>query len=219
MPEQSNDYRVVFFGSGGVGKSSLVLRFIKGTFPTNYIPTIEDTYRQVITSNKSICTLQITDTTGSHQFPAMQRLSISKGHAFILVYSVCSRQSLEELRGIWSLIKELKGDTASIPVMLVGNKNDEAAELREVSHAEGVNEAAAWGVQFMETSAKTNYNVTELFQELLNMEKNRNVSLTDGKSNKKKPKSKKNKEQNGNAAASASGSGEGSGGKEKCQVM
>ncbi|CAO1419653.1 unnamed protein product [Diamesa serratosioi] len=219
MPEQSNDYRVVFFGSGGVGKSSLVLRFIKGTFPTNYIPTIEDTYRQVITSNKSICTLQITDTTGSHQFPAMQRLSISKGHAFILVYSVCSRQSLEELRGIWQLIKELKGDTASIPVMLVGNKNDEAAELREVSHAEGVNEAAAWSVQFMETSAKTNYNVTELFQELLNMEKNRNVSLTDGKSNKKKPKSKKNKEQNGNAAASASGSGEGSGGKEKCQVM
>lgn len=30
MPEQSNDYRVVVFGAGGVGKSSLVLRFIKG---------------------------------------------------------------------------------------------------------------------------------------------------------------------------------------------
>lgn len=63
---------------------------------------------QVISCNKNICTLQITDTTGSHQFPAMQRLSITKGHAFILVYSVCSRQSLEELRPIWSLIKELK---------------------------------------------------------------------------------------------------------------
>lgn len=63
---------------------------------------------QVISCNKNICTLQITDTTGSHQFPAMQRLSISKGHAFILVYSVCSKQSLEELRPIWALIKELK---------------------------------------------------------------------------------------------------------------
>lgn len=30
MPEQSNDYRVVVFGAGGVGKSSLVLRFVKG---------------------------------------------------------------------------------------------------------------------------------------------------------------------------------------------
>lgn len=63
---------------------------------------------QVISSNKSICTLQITDTTGSHQFPAMQRLSITKMHACILVYSVCSKQSLEELRQIWNLIKEIR---------------------------------------------------------------------------------------------------------------
>lgn len=47
MPEQSNDYRVVVFGAGGVGKSSLVLRFIKGNFREDYIPTIEDTYIQV----------------------------------------------------------------------------------------------------------------------------------------------------------------------------
>lgn len=46
----------------------------------------------------------------------------------------------------------------------VGNKIDESAELREVSHAEGQAQAAEWGVQFMETSAKTNHNVTELFQ-------------------------------------------------------
>lgn len=178
MPEQSNDYRVVVFGAGGVGKSSLVLRFVKGTFRESYIPTIEDTYRQVISCNKNICTLQITDTTGSHQFPAMQRLSISKGHAFILVYSVSSRQSLEELRPIWELIREIKGpDLTQIPVMLVGNKCDESAELREVPTLEGQGEAGSWGVNFMETSAKTNHNVKQLFQELLNMEKTRNVSL------------------------------------------
>lgn len=196
MPEQSNDYRVVVFGAGGVGKSSLVLRFIKGTFRESYIPTIEDTYRQVISCNKNICTLQITDTTGSHQFPAMQRLSITKGHAFILVYSVCSKQSLEELKPIWSLVRELKGEEISqIPVMLVGNKCDEPEELREVTNIEGQTEAATWGISFMETSAKENHNVTELFQELLNMEKNRNVSLQlDGK-NKKKNKKKMMKEQ------------------------
>lgn len=120
---------------------------------------------QVISCNKNICTLQITDTTGSHQFPAMQRLSITKGHAFILVYSVCSKQSLEELRAIWALIKELKGqEITQIPVMLVGNKCDESAALREVSELEGKAEAASWGVSFMETSAKNNINVTELFQ-------------------------------------------------------
>ncbi|KAH8243136.1 GTP-binding protein Di-Ras2 [Drosophila kikkawai] len=221
-PEQSNDYRVVVFGAGGVGKSSLVLRFIKGTFRESYIPTIEDTYRQVISCNKNICTLQITDTTGSHQFPAMQRLSISKGHAFIMVYSVCSKQSLEELRPIWALIKELKGaDIPNIPVMLVGNKCDETAELREVSQIEGQAQATTWSISFMETSAKTNHNVTELFQELLNMEKTRTVSLQlDTKKQKKQKKEKKSKDTNGsipeNGDASASASG---GAKEKCRVM
>ena len=40
--------------------------------------------------------------------PAMQRLNISKGHAFILVFSVTSRQSLEELRPTWEIIREIK---------------------------------------------------------------------------------------------------------------
>ncbi|XDB52346.1 hypothetical protein AB1E18_005887 [Capra hircus] len=184
MPEQSNDYRVVVFGAGGVGKSSLVLRFVKGTFRDTYIPTIEDTYRQVISCDKSVCTLQITDTTGSHQFPAMQRLSISKGHAFILVFSVTSKQSLEELGPIYKLIVQIKGSVEDIPVMLVGNKCDETQ--REVDTREAQAVAQEWKCAFMETSAKMNYNVKELFQELLTLETRRNMSLNiDGKRSSK----------------------------------
>ncbi|XP_053395443.1 GTP-binding protein Di-Ras2-like isoform X2 [Mercenaria mercenaria] len=190
MPEQSNDYRVVVFGAGGVGKSSLVLRFVRGTFRESYIPTIEDTYRQVISCNKQVCTLQITDTTGSHQFPAMQRLSISKGHAFILVYSITSRQSLEELKPIFEEITEIKGtDIEGIPIMLVGNKCDEYS--REVGTAEGAAVAKRWNCAHLETSAKTNYNVKELFQELLQLEKRRTMSL---QLETKKTRSQKRKE-------------------------
>ncbi|XP_063156215.1 GTP-binding protein Di-Ras3 [Candoia aspera] len=189
MPEQSNDYRVVVFGAAGVGKSSLVLRFIRGTFRETYIPTIEDTYRQVISCDKNICTLQITDTTGSHQFPAMQRLSISKGHAFMLVYSVTSRQSVEELQPIYEQICQIKGDIQKVPIMLVGNKSDDTQ--REVGTSEGEVLATKWKCSFMETSAKTNYHVQELFEELLNLEKRRNVSLqVDGKKSKQRKKDK-----------------------------
>ncbi|PAA58453.1 hypothetical protein BOX15_Mlig033989g2, partial [Macrostomum lignano] len=191
MPEQSNDYRVAVFGSAGVGKSSLVQRFIKGTFKEAYTPTVEDTYRQVITNDKQVCTLQITDTTGSHQFPAMMRLSMSKGHAFILVYSVTSRSSLVELNTIVNEIKEIKGpDIAKIPMMLVANKCDEAA--REVGKETGAAIANKWGCGFIETSAKENVNVTELFAQLLQMDKERNMALVGDK--KKKGKADKKAE-------------------------
>ncbi|XP_013416273.1 GTP-binding protein Di-Ras2 isoform X2 [Lingula anatina] len=190
MPEQSNDYRVAVFGAGGVGKSSLVLRFVRGTFRESYIPTIEDTYREVISCNKQVCTLQITDTTGSHQFPAMQRLNINKGHAFILVFSITSRQSLEELKPIYNEIREIKGDLENVPIMLVGNKCDES--YRELPQAEGQTLARAWNCHYMETSAKTNHNVKELFQELLQMETRRAMSLTP--LDTKKTKSQKRKE-------------------------
>lgn len=50
----------------------------------------------------------------------------------ILVYSVTSRQSLEELKPIWEMIRSIKGDLQDIPVILVGNKCDEQ-ENRELT--------------------------------------------------------------------------------------
>ena len=88
-------------------------RLLRGNIQHLHIFSVKSTFIfhfQVISSNKSICTLHITDTTGSHQFPAMQRLSISKGHAFILVFSICSRQSLEELKPILELINEVRNE-------------------------------------------------------------------------------------------------------------
>ena len=115
------------------------------------MPTIEDTYRQVIPINKLVCTLQITDTTGSHQFPAMQRLNIQKGHAFILVYSITSRQSLEELKIIYRDILQIKGvnEIQNIPMMLVGTKCDEESN-RDVQTATAEKLANDWNCAFME---------------------------------------------------------------------
>lgn len=155
--EPNTDYRVVVFGSAGVGKSSLVLRFVRGTFKDSYVPTIEDTYRQVIASNKLVCALQITDTTGSHQFPAMQRLNIQKGHAFILVYSITNRQSLEELKSIYKDIVEIKGvqNVKSVPIMLVGNKCDESSS-RDVPNNVADRLAQEWSCQHIEVNTEEN---------------------------------------------------------------
>ncbi|XP_067928841.1 GTP-binding protein Di-Ras1-like [Watersipora subatra] len=173
--QDANDYRVVVFGSAGVGKSSIVQQFVEGTYREGYVPTIEDTYRKVISSNKSVCTLQVTDTTGSHQFPAMQKLSIQKGHAFVLIYAVNNKQSLSDLKPIYDEIVDLKGGKAMVPVVLVGNKVD--CPDREVLEAEGHRIAGQWDCGYLEASAKTKYNVQDVFEQLLLLEKRREMSL------------------------------------------
>lgn len=60
----------------------------------------------------------------------MQRLSILKGNAFVIVYSVTSRQSLEELASILLTLKEIKGEQiTTVPIILVGNKIDKLQVL------------------------------------------------------------------------------------------
>ncbi len=75
--------------------------------------------------------------------------------------------------------------------MLVGNKNDEMNAC-EVESSDGETVARRWKCAFMETSAKTNHNVKELFQELLHLEKRRTVSLQiDGKKSKQQKRAEK----------------------------
>jgi len=52
--------------------------------------------------------------------------------------------------------------------MLVGNKCDET-EARELTAKEGEEQARKWSSHFMETSAKTNHNVKELFQVVMHI--------------------------------------------------
>lgn len=56
-----------------------------------------------------------------------------------------------------------QGSLENVPLMLVGNKCDET-EARELTVKEGEEQAKKWQSHFMETSAKTNHNVKELFQ-------------------------------------------------------
>lgn len=149
-----------------------------------------------------VCTLQVTDTTGTHQFPAMQKLSIQKGHAFLLIYAVDKKESLLELKPIYDEIVDMKGGSEMVPLMLVGNKCDESS--RQIPESEGQQLATKWRCHHIETSAKTNYNVQELFEQLLHLEKRRNMSLNTS-TKKKKDRSK--------AARRADGI------KNKCNIM
>lgn len=99
------------------------------------------------------------------QFTAMRDLYMKNGQGFILTYSITSPPSLLDLIELREQIIRVK-DSENIPMVLVGNKCDLEDE-RAVGKEEGQKLARQWNCTFMETSAKSKINVSEVI--LLNL--------------------------------------------------
>ncbi|ELU16936.1 hypothetical protein CAPTEDRAFT_75737, partial [Capitella teleta] len=160
-------YRLVVLGAGGVGKTSLVGRHVLGEFIDIYRPTLEDSYRQVVQLPDGLFqSVEIVDTAGYHQFPAMQQLSIQSGNAFFVVFDISNRQSFDQAKHLLHLIRRSKGDV-NAPMFLVGNKKD-LAEHRQISHDEINDVVIEFGdCRYIETSAKDDVNIDHLFKEII----------------------------------------------------
>eukprot|EP01085_Mycamoeba_gemmipara_P000943 Mycagemm_TRINITY_DN10323_c1_g5::TRINITY_DN10323_c1_g5_i2::g.943::m.943 type:complete len:195 gc:universal TRINITY_DN10323_c1_g5_i2:101-685(+) len=162
------EYRIVVVGAGGVGKSALTVRFTGGNFVEKYDPTIEDSYRKAVEVDGVACMLDIMDTAGQEEYRALRDQYMKTGNGFVLVYSITSQTSFEAASKLRGEILKIKEDYPDIPIMLVGNKCD-MVEERVVQTADGRALAQKFATGFIESSAKTNTNVSELFYELVRM--------------------------------------------------
>lgn len=159
------DYKLVVCGGGSVGKSAITIQLIQNHFITEYDPTIEDSYRKQATVDGEECMMDILDTAGQEEYSAMRDQYMTAGQGFALIYAIDSRLSFEELKKFRTQILRVK-DRNQVPFVLVGNKCDLEA-TRVVSAVEGAELAKTWNCPFIETSAKTNVNIEELFFQLV----------------------------------------------------
>mmetsp|Transcript_16514 Transcript_16514/g.23176 ORF Transcript_16514/g.23176 Transcript_16514/m.23176 type:complete len:193 (-) Transcript_16514:58-636(-) len=163
MCDRLNPYKLVVFGSGGVGKSSVVLRFVTDTFSTEYLPTIEDCYRKTCIVGAKTAFLDILDTAGQEEYSALRDQWVREGKAFLLVFSVASRMTFEELSQFRDRILLVKEDEVT-PMVLVGNKCD--LEEREVTSEEAEALAQEFGgIPYVECSALKSIRCDEVFYE------------------------------------------------------
>jgi len=160
----NSDLKLVVLGSGGVGKSALTIQFVQGTFVDKYDPTIEDCYRKLIEVDGEHYMLEILDTAGTEHFTAMRELYMKNGQGFVLVYSMISQATFNDLMDIYDHLLTVKHEE-SFPTILVGNKSDLKDE-RTVSTEEGKKMAEKFNASFIESSAKLKYNVENIFLEL-----------------------------------------------------
>ena len=152
-------------GASRVGKTSIISRFLYDKFRTSYKETVDDFHRTEYEIAGTPLTLDIQDTTGSHEFPAMTELSISNGDAFVLVFDVTDEASFNEVASLREKIMDIKNDS-TVPIVIVGNKMDNLERVLEREHVENTTRSE-WGHGYIECSAKDNDNVLEVFKELL----------------------------------------------------
>ncbi|KAF8794841.1 ras-related protein Rap-1-like [Argiope bruennichi] len=164
----SDHPRVVMLGASGVGKTAIVQQFFYGKFPVDHIPTVEEMHSTTYNISGSTLALDVLDTSGYYAFPAMRRLAIKTGDAFILVYAIDDTESFHYVSSLRDMILEIrqKGEDP-VPIVVVGNKSD-LEDTRVVSR--DITESVVtidWEVGFVEASAKENVDIALIFKTVL----------------------------------------------------
>ncbi|XP_071941123.1 uncharacterized protein [Antedon mediterranea] len=153
--------KVVILGQQGVGKTSIIVRYVGKLFSKAVAPTIGASYFTFkMTVDNHRVRLQLWDTAGQERFRSMAPMYYRKTNAAFLVYDVTSYPSFENVK---SWVEELKMNVDSDIVMCVlGNKSD-LKDARKVPKQEALNYAASIGALFFETSAMTTEGIQEAF--------------------------------------------------------
>lgn len=162
--------KVCFIGDAGVGKTSLIKRYVLDVFDDRYIATIGTKVTKKVVETKDPSSgepvrvmMLIWDIMGQKGFRELLREAYFFGaHGAVAICDVTNRETLEELR-YW--IKALTDVAGDVPIIFVGNKAD--LENSTVIKDDDLKSMASKydSPEFM-SSAKTGQNVDTFFKAL-----------------------------------------------------
>uniref|UniRef100_A0A0E0JCS5 Uncharacterized protein n=1 Tax=Oryza nivara TaxID=4536 RepID=A0A0E0JCS5_ORYNI len=156
--------KLVLLGDVGTGKSSLVLRFVKGQFVEFQESTIGAAFfSQTLAVNDETVKFEIWDTAGQERYHSLAPMYYRGAAAAIVVYDITNAASFTRAKK-WVQELQAQGNPNTI-MALAGNKAD-MVEARQVPAEEAKTYAQENGLFFMETSAKTAINVNDVFHEI-----------------------------------------------------
>ncbi|MGV9172135.1 MAG: Rab family GTPase [Promethearchaeia archaeon] len=162
MTEYDFTFKIMMLGDASVGKTSLVLRYISGSFLDDLKLTIGvDFYSKNTLVDDTKVKLQIWDFGGEERFRFLLSQYVKGANGAFFLYDITNSLSLDHLPDWTQIIRENAGD---IPIVLIGSKKD-LEEYRVVSYEEGVLAAQKYNLaSFMELSSKTGENVEKAFK-------------------------------------------------------
>ena len=157
---------VVLVGEAGVGKTSIIHRYLYNEYDDNRITTSSPEYKNKILEypeyNKSI-TFDIWDTAGQEAYRSVTRNFYINAAIGLMVYDIRVKDSFENIKTYWSEQLQELGEE-NIILAIAGNKSD-LFEDQKVSEKEVKKFAESIGAIFELTSCKENIGINELFYE------------------------------------------------------
>jgi len=157
-------FKLVLLGDAAVGKSCLVVRFVRDEFFEFQEPTIGAAFlTQTVQCDDATVKFEIWDTAGQERYRSLAPMYYRGAAAAIVVYDITDPDSFA---GAKSWVKELqrRGDP-NVIIALAGNKAD-LESRRKVSLEEAENYALENQILHLVTSAKDGSNVKSLFVEI-----------------------------------------------------
>ncbi|XP_063683992.1 ras-related C3 botulinum toxin substrate 1-like [Bolinopsis microptera] len=180
--------KTITVGYGNVGKTSLLITYTTGQFPSEYTPTVFDNYSLLGNLDARPYNLALWDTGGGEDYERLRPLSYPQTDVFILLFSASDNEDrFEQIHSYWWV--ELNHHCPDVPIVLVGSKIDLRNKdgIQTVTTEEGQAMAEKIGAaKYMEISSLENRGVGELFEEVIRL--GFDHSLTEAKKEKKTKK-------------------------------
>jgi len=162
---KSSDYQYIFklilIGNSGVGKSSILQRYMNKTFEESYKCTIGvDFLMKSIEVKGKTVKLQLWDTAGQEKYKSMVSSYYRGANVALVVFDITSRSSFESLP-LW-IENYYKNGPEQKNIILIGNKKD-MADQRQVTQEEAEEFSETNNMIYFETSAKEGDNIDYVF--------------------------------------------------------
>jgi Ras-related protein Rab-18 len=158
--------KLILIGDSGVGKTSLLNRYMGEQFIPNQPCTINADFKikSIRIDELTFAEIIIWDTCGQERYRSMTRQYFQDAHGIILVYDVCDKRSFADLN-IW--LEEIKKNSIkeNISIILCGNKID--LKFRNTSFEEASTFAKNNDILYCETSSKEGFNIETAFEKLI----------------------------------------------------
>ncbi len=161
-------FKIITLGNAGVGKTSIINRYIEKNFDPNSLATIgmEFAVKTIKLNNQKTINLKIIDTGGQEKFKSLCTSYIKNTDGVFFVFALNNKESFFQITNWIEIFKQNHSGKDKIPTYLVGNKCD---LLNNIEVDENLIEDFKKNYEdmiYFETSAKDNINIEKIFEEM-----------------------------------------------------